>query len=775
VRSPRRAAERPAADREQVVSAHGGAARTAHDFGRVSIHSAAASRPERAINRPADEYEREADRIAAEVTWPADRPPWRTGTGRGPGLPLTRVGPSEPGRAAVPSTVGEVLRSPGQPLDAETRAILEPRFGHDFSRVRVHADAAAAHSARDMNARAYTVGSHIAFGAGHFAPRTPRGQRLLAHELTHVVQQTGSSPTGPAGLDHRIQRAPAGEEKGDPAEGAASVGERVVDVVLGTEDGVLAIQTYTATYLYELDQWNIPEGTYQASVTVRGRDVVFDFGEKYTGRLFHFTYRINKGQENPATLLKGQKSVVVDVRPTVPVDPSAKPIRCLLPMDNQIVIPQTTASTPLFKPITKKSKWFIGKVPLGFLGWIDVNAEAGLSLAGLLSYGWGPGVLRDICLFQVVDRDHLGGTARFHFGAALSPSLNAKGSLKAVASYVGVVDLISVMGHLDASAVGRLSGALDGRIDLWYDRTKNSWEFEFEALLSGAASLKLDATASAAIEMLYKEIWSKKWQLLDADYHIGWTGGVRIGTDVRPHIQFGNIGVLSEEPKGTQPSGPTLPTATAPDPLATEAKVDDEPMLAKAINKNTGPPAVVPGGLTPDDALPIIWYKPLNIYPKDIAIPRAIRPERLDRDDGPTVVEYGASRRRTGREYIGVGRDDKTGQTNWPLPVASAKSPGKTFQYVEKTAGDTVKDRLRNTFNDELLAAGHTLAGDGYDLDHVHEKQFGGQDATANLWPAESSANRRAGGLHDTQLNAYRQTIGNIAGRWFEIVEVRNP
>jgi len=751
------------------------------DFARISVFGrTAGSRLQASGGEGSDDHdEQEADAVAERVVTARDPAPGSFDrisihSAAGPGGALSRSADGSE-RDEVPSTVGEVLRSPGQPLDAETRALLEPRFGHDFSRVRVHADAAAADSARDVHARAYTVGSHIAFGAGQFAPRTPPGQRLLAHELTHVVQQIGSSPTGPAGLGHRIQRAPADEEKGDPAEGAASVGDRVVDIVLGTEDGVLAIETHTATYLYELDQWDIPEGSYRASVTVRGRDVVFDFGEKFAGQLFHFTYRINKGQENPATLLKGQKSVVVDVRPTVPVDPWAKPIRCLLPLDNQIVIPQARASTPLFKPVTKKSTWFIGKVPLGFLGWVDVNAEAGLSLAGLLSYGWGPGVLRDICLFQIIDRDHLGGTARFHFDAALSPSLSAKGSLKAVASYVSVVDLISVTGHLNASAVGRLSGAIDGRIDLRYDRAKNSWEFDLEALLSGAASLKLDATASAAIEMLYKEIWSKEWELLHADYHIGWTGGVRIGTDARPHIQFGTIGVLNEESKDDQPSGPALPTATAPDPLATEAAVDEEPMLANAINTNTGAPAVVPGGLTPDDALPIIWYKPLNIYPREIAIPRAIRPERLDRDDGPTLVEYGAARGRTAREYVGVGEDDKTGQTNWPLPVATAKRRGKTFQYVEKTTGDTVKDRLRNTFNDDLLPDGHTLAGDGYDLDHVHEKQFGGQDATANLWPAESSANRRAGGLHDTQLDAYRQTIGNIAGRWFEIVGVRSP
>jgi hypothetical protein len=91
--------------------------------------------------------------------------------------------------SAVPPIVHEVLGSPGQPLDAETRAFMEPRFGHDFGRVRVHADGKAAESAREVNALAYTVGDHVAFAPGRFAPATVPGQRLLAHELAHVVQQ----------------------------------------------------------------------------------------------------------------------------------------------------------------------------------------------------------------------------------------------------------------------------------------------------------------------------------------------------------------------------------------------------------------------------------------------------------------------------------------------------------------------------------------------------------------------------------------------------------
>ncbi|HEX7318188.1 MAG TPA: DUF4157 domain-containing protein [Pyrinomonadaceae bacterium] len=92
--------------------------------------------------------------------------------------------------------VGEVLRGSGRPLDVETRAFMEPRFGHDFGRVRVHTDGRAAESARAVGAHAYTVGRDVVFGAGQYRPGTAEGRKLLAHELTHVVQQ-GSESEGP--------------------------------------------------------------------------------------------------------------------------------------------------------------------------------------------------------------------------------------------------------------------------------------------------------------------------------------------------------------------------------------------------------------------------------------------------------------------------------------------------------------------------------------------------------------------------------------------------
>lgn len=107
---------------------------------------------------------------------------------------------AQSGPATAPPSVHDVLASPGHPLDAGARAYLEPRFGHDFGHVRVHADPAAAASAADVGARAYTVGSHIAFAADTYRPATAEGRKLIAHELMHTLQQHRTPNSPPTAL-----------------------------------------------------------------------------------------------------------------------------------------------------------------------------------------------------------------------------------------------------------------------------------------------------------------------------------------------------------------------------------------------------------------------------------------------------------------------------------------------------------------------------------------------------------------------------------------------
>jgi len=118
------------------------------------------------------------------------------------------------------------LRGGGQPLPESTRAFFEPRFGRDFSQVRIHTDAQAAESARAVNARAFTLGRNVVFSAGEYSPQTNEGRRLLAHELTHTIQQDTAGPTPVAGASHVQRKTPPGTP---PAYGGCSVDTTLVD------------------------------------------------------------------------------------------------------------------------------------------------------------------------------------------------------------------------------------------------------------------------------------------------------------------------------------------------------------------------------------------------------------------------------------------------------------------------------------------------------------------------------------------------------------------
>lgn len=164
-----------------------------HDFSRIPTypHTASAIQTKVAINKPGDEYEREADRIAGQVIGMSAHQ-LISGT---PARIQRFVGPSAEQTGTVPASVNQTLASPGRPLEPALRQDMEQRFGYDFSHVRVHSGVAAEQSAREVNAYAYTIGNNIVFGEGLFAPATQEGRQLLAHELTHVVQQSGGAPT----------------------------------------------------------------------------------------------------------------------------------------------------------------------------------------------------------------------------------------------------------------------------------------------------------------------------------------------------------------------------------------------------------------------------------------------------------------------------------------------------------------------------------------------------------------------------------------------------
>jgi hypothetical protein len=145
--------------------------RFAHDFSRIHVHppAAGAIQTKLTINQPGDEYEQEAEQVSDRV--------------------MRMESPGEaPTSGVVPQSKGELLPFAGRPLDAGAREFMEPRLGADLGNVRVHTDSVTAAIAQSLQARAFTLGSDIGFGAGEYRPQTHDGRRLLAHELTHTFQ-----------------------------------------------------------------------------------------------------------------------------------------------------------------------------------------------------------------------------------------------------------------------------------------------------------------------------------------------------------------------------------------------------------------------------------------------------------------------------------------------------------------------------------------------------------------------------------------------------------
>jgi hypothetical protein len=166
------------------------------------------------ISAAGDPLELEADRAADQVMNMPAPPPTPllaaapaqlsrqcTACGEEEKLQRKPIRAVENSTTEAPWIVHNLLRRPGESLDAPSRAYFEPRFGHDFSKVRIHVGGEAAESARSVNAQAYTVGQHVVFGAGLYAPHTSAGSRLLAHELAHVVQQSGGATAPQAQVD----------------------------------------------------------------------------------------------------------------------------------------------------------------------------------------------------------------------------------------------------------------------------------------------------------------------------------------------------------------------------------------------------------------------------------------------------------------------------------------------------------------------------------------------------------------------------------------------
>ncbi len=188
-----------------------------HRFGDLSVHGTQAPviQPKLRMGTPGDKYEREADRVAGELTraaaerteLPTLSPVRASALSRGWGFGVTA--PITPG---TQSRIESLQGGGGEPLPEQVREVIEPRLGHSLGGVRIHRNSAAHGVAEDLHARALTVGDHIIFNSGQYPAGNEVDSRLLTHELAHTVQQQhGAHPI--------IQRVPMVKDAGTPEEG----------------------------------------------------------------------------------------------------------------------------------------------------------------------------------------------------------------------------------------------------------------------------------------------------------------------------------------------------------------------------------------------------------------------------------------------------------------------------------------------------------------------------------------------------------------------------
>jgi len=211
----------------------------------------------------------------------------------------------------VPASVHSVVGSSGAPLPASTRAYFEPRLGMDLGQVRVHTDGVAQQSVRDVNALAYTVGAHIVFDAGRYDPGTSAGQRLLAHELTHVVQQSGRQGAAPVHVQRTVAstncRGGVNSAPADPTATLTALEERAVGLAQGAAN--LAV-IGSASAAMDIDVTNHSVGQAFAARFGLPPAARGGFRNRFTG---HVHPTLNKALSGELERLSGRLQSIADL------------------------------------------------------------------------------------------------------------------------------------------------------------------------------------------------------------------------------------------------------------------------------------------------------------------------------------------------------------------------------------------------------------------------------------------------------------------------------
>jgi len=754
--------------------------------------------PKLTIGASNDPLEHEADRIANQVlATPANTvvygsPPRIQ---RFTGQPTGRL-------ATAPESVELVLANPGSPLSTELQTDFSQRFGHDLSRVRVHSGAAAELSAREVNAHAYTVGDNIVFGSGRFAPGTQEGRRLIAHELTHVLQQSGADlhrepdSVGEAKTDVEVNNKLPPPPTELAAEGSGIL-QGVDRIVISCNEMKLRLSTPNRVYLYRMERCSLPIGSFEAKVTLDENDFKLDFGNVVgDNQRFDFSYVVDPGQTNPAVLLRKQSIVHVEVveRIDSPHESKKKDIpmkpQCAARLADRELVHADSFTRELFKPMKFDHTIWSQSVPLGMFGWLDLTASASGGLTGSIFGKYGPGKLSEICLTELIDQQSssspikhpmlsnasrtdvttyfIGGRARFRLPASAVLRIAGRGRLKIKGEYLSVFDIAEFSAGLSANGVASVSGEINGQVNLIAQAThstanlvpfgslplsvriQNSTidkvDLTAEVGLKARAGMHFSLNADAGLSVAGLDIWRQDWNLLDYEAGVAWSGGLKYSPNPGAHWNFGALETGDSKDDDPDDNEPVHEDA---------AEFDADDIIEAIINENDAQ-ITAPDGLTEATALPFDWYKPLELYPAVVEIPNADDPEEVHRDSGPTMVRYQVGGR---TEY------DEIGVADWP-------AARRTFQL---TPYDSRIAPEQSRFNRLLDRLGYDRSGT--DAEHVWDLNLRGVefDRFDNLWPASNQEQQLAGTRHTNQMRNYRATIPDLNGRWFIISRMRHP
>jgi hypothetical protein len=431
-----------------------------------------------------------------------------------------------PSPAAAPFAFGDPLgpvsrfavgiADRGEGLPPGVRSEFEPRFGRDLAFVRVHTDAAAVDATRHLRTPAFALGRHLAFAPDGPAPETPVGRQVLAHELTHALQDPDPAPRGPLVLGAR----------GDSAELEAS---SAAAAALRPAQGPIPIESHpSGRTIRAFNGGGAPAPTPTLTPSPAPAPGVTP-----------------PSTTPPPTTTGGPPSVLpvpTTVTPAVPPASSASSA-------SELVLPPVTLfeqkewSLPIFTlPLFDVALWdtVIELPPPFFAATAEIRARAGLTLDLFLRAG--PGVIRDIRLTADPSASRYTGTAQLYLPVAFGPRATLQGSLLGRLAWLGLVDVLTVEGGIRAIGQAPVIVAWAPAIRLIYD--SGSMTFTLRDQIEAAIALLFDLEAFAEAKLLGDKVWGKKWNL----YHWQWGRAVRFGSNWNLDYVGGHLAPPRVEP-----------------------------------------------------------------------------------------------------------------------------------------------------------------------------------------------------------------------------------